>query len=184
MCYILPPFSTEAGEVHVVWRVLKMLGASPARLRDKVVLHAVDDGVVLGGSPMPEPVRSSLQGPWCLTGDLCWASRSLDLVREVRCVPLMLCYVGVVLGVSPMPEPVRSSLQGPWCLTGDLCWASRSLDLVRKVRCVPLMLCYVCVVLGVSPMPEPVRSSLQGPWCGPGAQAVAQGLHGCCGCWS
>ena len=61
-----------------MWRVLKMLGAGPTPLRDKVVLLAVDDGVVLGASPMPELVRSSLQGPWCLTGDLCWVSRSLD----------------------------------------------------------------------------------------------------------
>ena len=32
------------------------------------------------------------------------------------------------------------------------------------------------------------RSGAASNWlhqmCGPGAQAVAQGLHGCCGCWS
>ena len=90
-----------------MWRVLKMLGASPAPLRDKVVLHAVDDGVVLGGSPMPEPVRSSLQGPWCFTGYLCWASRSLDLVRKVHCVPSMLCYVGVVCNRGALSEDLH-----------------------------------------------------------------------------
>ena len=149
MCYILPPFSTEAGEVHVVWRVLKMLGASPAPLHDKVVLHAVDDGVVLGVHPCLSQcalvcrvlgvslgICVGRPGPWILSARFAVSHR---------------CSVMLVLSLvsAPMPEPVRSSLQGPWCLTGDLCWASRSLDLVRKVRCVPSMLCYVGVVLGV-----------------------------------
>ena len=44
-----------------------------------------DVGVVLGVSPMPEPVRCSLQGPWCLTGDLCWVAR----FRKVPCAQVM-----------------------------------------------------------------------------------------------
>ena len=68
-------------------------------LHDEVVVfRCEDDGVVLGVSPMPEPVRSSLQGPWCLTGDLCWVARSLDLVRKVRCAQVMLSAMVLSLG--------------------------------------------------------------------------------------
>ena len=78
MCYILPPFSTEAGEVHVVWRVLKMLGASPVLVAsvpplDQELLHdfvtdlaasALEDGFCL-------ELRSGVvTGPevWCRQG--------------------------------------------------------------------------------------------------------------------
>ena len=119
---------------------VEMLGASPAPLRDKVVLHAVDDGVVLGGSPMPEPVLSA--------GSLCPLQGSGSLCPIDG-------YVGVVLGVSPMPSQCALARvpgvslgicvgRGPW-RQGSLC----PIDALR---------------LGVSPMPEP-RSSLHlGPY--------------------
>ena len=102
------------GGLHVVWQTLGcakcvallwsqcdlrwLLGSldtwpqgALCSLHDEVVVFRCDDvGVVLGVSPMPEPVRSSLQGPWCLTGDLCWVASSLDLFRKVRCAQVML----------------------------------------------------------------------------------------------
>ena len=34
--------------------------------------------------------QCALQGPWCLTGDLCWVARSLDFSRKVRCAQVMV----------------------------------------------------------------------------------------------
>ena len=61
--------------VRCVW-VAQVLGSfsrpqgALGSLHDKVVLLWGDADVVLV-SPMPEPVCSSLQGPWCLAGVLC-----------------------------------------------------------------------------------------------------------------
>ena len=86
---------------------------------------------------MPEPVRSSLHGPWYLVGvhcDLCWVSRSLDSGPQGALCPGDALCDGVVHDVAlslvvtavlwvlkllpkghPLPEPVRSSLQDvPW----------------------------------------------------------------------
>ena len=91
-------------------------------LHDEVVVVCCDDvGVVLGVSPMPEPVRSSLQGPWCLTGDLCWVARSLDLFRKVHCAQVMLSAMVLSLGLIGSTV-ICDGCPGPWIL-------------VRKVLC-------------------------------------------------
>ena len=51
-------------------------------------------GVVLGVSPMPEPVRSRLHGPWCRVGVHCVICVGCPgpwiLVRKVLCAQVML----------------------------------------------------------------------------------------------